>query len=150
MNGEFYWVKILNHYTKKGYVTNGLTLPFLIGGYNHYSKAENAISVEKIISKFLDYEIPITLMKCPKIDEYIFNIMDFESSKIRNYFRQIDNIYITDSSLKNIKSTNELISFLELRYSDNLKQNYFSKDDITLKWRKFDIEEVSKIKESLL
>lgn len=146
MNKEHCWADIINHYTNKGYIINGLTLPFLIGSYN-YSNTENLISLEEIISNLLNYEKPITLMLCPNIDEYIFNIMDLETFKVKKYFRQLDNIYITDGSLKDIKDVNELISFLDLRYYDVLEQNLFSKDDITLKWRELDNEEIDRLKE---
>lgn len=31
MINDVYWFKLLNHFNQKGYINNGLTLPFIIG-----------------------------------------------------------------------------------------------------------------------
>ncbi|WLD23095.1 hypothetical protein NU10_10295 [Flavobacterium dauae] len=152
MNKELYWVKILNYYTNKGIFSNGLTLPFLIGCSYINSKKQNVFSISEIISDFARYEMPITLMKCPQINEYIFNIMDSESLKHKSFYREINNIYTTDNSLNEIKNTNELKLFFEDRYRslNILNENRFSRDNnAPNKWREFDSKEENTIKEIL-
>src|SRR4051812_38514295 len=109
-----YWYRLLEHYEKKRYFSNGLTIPFLIGSRILIEPGENLLSIGQFILEASGTPIPkpITIIKCGNIGEFVIGILDTETDAIRkqysNLYKEIDNLIFTDSSLADISNLDSL------------------------------------------
>lgn len=137
-----YWHRLLTHYENKGYISNGLTLPYLIGSLQLIDNDTNLESVTDIIES-LDY-YGCTILKCDTIGEYVTGTLDKETLDNRTLYYNIGNkIIVTHQSLNHIKNVEELIIFFKDLYNDIIGNNCFSKDGTN--WRTFSDDDSNKI-----
>jgi len=139
-----YWHGLLTHYENKGYISNGLTLPYLIGSLQLICNDTNLGSVTDMIESLDDYGC--TILKCDTIGEYVIGTLDKETLDNRKLYYTIGNkIIVIDESLNHINNVEELIIFFEDLYNDIIGKNCFSKDGTN--WRPFSDDESNKILE---
>lgn len=129
---EPHWLKVLDHFVKRRFVFNGLTIPFLIGSELLLGSSKDFITVAGIISQMQDEKLKsrICLMRCNSIGEYVFGILDRESIKFdleHSIYRSYNNLTITDDSLDTFDDLEGIVAEFESRYSGCLSASEFSK-----------------------
>jgi hypothetical protein len=122
-----YWCKLLLHFEKKGYIHNGLTVPFLIGAREIMEPNETLLSIrELMISISLNGG---TILKCPNINEYVIGTVDSETLGFKSvYPKLIEEIIVTDTSLELVNTLEELIAYFESLYSIYIETSDYSKN----------------------
>jgi hypothetical protein len=122
-----YWDRILRHFEQRGYVWNGLTIPFLIGSRTILEPNEPLMSVEDFLYDASDYGV--TILKCNYLGEFVIGSLDSETAGIKDsVYKTFDNIVITDSSLNDYDTLDELISHFKKLYDDKVISGNFSKE----------------------
>lgn len=128
-----YWAKILRHFETKHYFNNGLTIPFLIGSRTIIEPQENLLTIDSLLGQMNNHSIPVTIMRCGQIKEYVLSFLDNETNAIRkqykNLYKKFDNIICTDQSLDEITTSNELVKKLDSLYYGIVKDQNFSKNN---------------------
>ncbi len=125
-----YWYRIIVHFDNKKYISNGLTIPFLIGSSCIMHEHVKLISIEEFIRQAADTNMPraITMLKCGMIKEYVFGVLDNESKPFLSYYKQIGNIVITDDSFHEVENISDLILRLTKLYSPLIDTKKYSKN----------------------
>lgn len=128
------WYKLLKYYEKKGYVYNGLTIPFLVGVERLLSGNKNFDSFE-LVEQFFSDKLPnkIGMINCDTINEYVFGSVDKETLLTQNtyskpIFRLIDGLVINDDSFINHRDE-QLKKILQEKYIDFINKENYSKND---------------------
>src|SRR5579859_4152050 len=107
-----YWMRVLSYYEKQGYISNGLTIPFLIGSKRYVAPAHHQYTICELLYQFAISSRKITMMLCPNINQFVIGIMDSETRQISQdsgLYRTFGGLAITDSSLSNIDNLSHLI-----------------------------------------
>ena len=117
------WYKTLEYFLDKGYVNNGLTIPFLIGLYS-----ENEITIKELIVSMSEAN-NISIQKCDRIDEFVFGIFISETNHEIDLYKNIQDLIILDNSLDNCLSIEELINLFENLYTSVIQKKTFSKNN---------------------
>jgi hypothetical protein len=123
-----YWSVLLRHFENRGYIHNGLTIPFLIGARKRMEPQTPLLNIRDMVNSI--NEVGGTVLECPNIREFVIGSLDTETLKYKSlYPKCIDNILITDNSLNTINNIQELISHFEQRYQTNIDNCEYSKND---------------------
>jgi hypothetical protein len=137
---KYIWCDLIKFFEQNHYITNGLTIPFLIGAIELLQKRKMTIS--KLIEEFTDSKScsRTTIMKCENIGEFVIGIMDFESEDYYKKFpnslpNEFNNLAVTDNSLNEYGKVSELITLFENRYNDEIRTKNYSKN--AGKWSEF-------------
>lgn len=139
-----YWSIILRHFEKRGYIHNGLTIPFLIGVRNKIEPQKPFLKISDLIISI--NEIGGTILECPNIGEFVIGTLDAETLKYKSaYPKWIGNILVTDNSLKMVNNLKELIFQFEQRYQKYIDNCKYSKNNGV--WTDFSEIEVTRIDE---
>ena len=120
------WLKVLRHFDGKGYFSNGLTVPFLLGANSIISPEDEILSVEEFVSEIVDQSLPIkiSIQRCGAIGEYVIGIFDNDSPS--ELYRNFGNLFITDSSFPKIDTIEKIKSILIEDYQDLVDDCLFS------------------------
>ncbi|MBL0200396.1 MAG: hypothetical protein IPP81_09560 [Chitinophagaceae bacterium] len=116
------WLDVLEYFLEKGYVDNGLTIPFLIGSKSVLEPDEPLQSIKEFITEISENEPPISLMSCGKVHHYILSPMDSYDIDMRHIYRNFGNLVIIDDSFKDAKSIDDIISELDTELSDEIEE----------------------------
>jgi len=139
-----YWYLVLSHFENKGYIHNGLTIPFLIGAREILEPQENLLTINELVNS-ID-TMGGTILECPNIGEFVIGTVDSETLKFKSaYPKLLDNIIVTDNSLNAVNNLDELISHFETLYQDKLPNKEYSKNYGT--WGYFTEIELTRIGE---
>lgn len=135
-----YWSVLLRHFENRGYIHNGLTIPFLIGARKRMQPQEPLSNINDLVKSV--NEVGGTVLECNNIGEFVIGTLDAETLKYKSFYpKWIDNILITDNSLNTVSNIQELIYYFEERYRINLDNREYSKNNG--KWTDFtEIEEI--------
>lgn len=140
-----YWHQLLRHFENKGYIHNGLTIPFLIGSIEILKPNDQQWTIDKMMESLNSHGC--TILKCSNIGEYVIGSLDSETLKNKQlYHCPCDNIVITDSSLNKVNSFTDLKVMFEEMYQLRISKREFSKDSGN--WTYFTISDLSRIKET--
>lgn len=130
------WFKILSHFEKKGYIQNGVTIPFLIGSNTVLNPSGKALTITQLVNEFQIIHDPekITIQKCGNIGEYVIGILDNETKMIiakykQNVYKNFKNFVIIDSSFDSYQDINQILKTLEDIYLKLLSEQKYSKND---------------------
>ncbi|MBL7869824.1 MAG: hypothetical protein JNM71_17575 [Flavobacterium lindanitolerans] len=126
MDNQSLWLKVLSHFDGRGYFSNGLTIPFLLGASTIITPDDELLSVEEFLSEIVDESLPIkiSLQRCGNIGEYVIGIFDKDSPS--ELYRNFGNLYITDSSFSKIEGINGIRSILIQEYQNKVDEGLFS------------------------
>jgi hypothetical protein len=145
---KYIWCDLIKFFEKNHYITNGLTIPFLIGAIELLQTRKT--SIPKLIEELTDFKNNnrTTIMKCGNIGEFVIGIMDFESEKYYKNFpnslpKEFDNLAVTDNSLNEYGKISELITLFENQYNNEIRIKNYSKNEG--KWTKFTAIDLQKI-----
>jgi len=143
------WIDVLRHFEEKGYVRNGLTLPFLIGYIDVLQPGASLQSVRSFVEEASNMPDAITVMTCGHIGEFVFGTLDTETDKMRKQYkelyREFGNIIVTDHSFKGCNNLDAVISELEYTHNGDIIARHFSKNEG--RWQYYSPEEQSRIRE---
>ena len=126
MNNQSLWLRVLSHFDGKGYFSNGLTIPFLIGANSIISPDNEILSVEQFLHEIVDESLPIkiSIQRCGTIGEYVIGISDKDSPS--ELYRNFGNLYITDSSFSKMDTIEKIKSILIEDYQNLVDDGLFS------------------------
>ncbi|SFD37973.1 hypothetical protein [Flavobacterium phragmitis] len=133
------WYKTLSFFLKKGYINNGLTLPFLAGLYE-----ENEITIEDLITEMCNIN-SISIQKCPRINEFVFGILILESKEELKHYKLLGGLFLLDNSLDEFNRIDDLINHFEQIYLTKINSNCFSKNNG--RWGYYNENEKNHLKE---
>lgn len=135
MINDTYWFKLLNHYNKKGYINNGLTLPFIIGSRSVIEPKKDLQTINGFFQDVENSKIYISILKCDTIGEYVFNISKQFDFKIYGGFKNIVDI---DGLFNDYKSLKDFSDYLTEIHMKHLNKNVYSKNEFG-KWEGFSV-----------
>lgn len=135
------WYKTLEYFLDKGYVNNGLTIPFLIGLYS-----ENEITIKELIVSMSEAN-NISIQKCDRMDEFVFGIFISETNHEIDLYKNIQDLIILDNSLDNCLSIEELINLFENLYTSIIQKKTFSKNNGN--WTSYNEIELKQLEEMI-
>ena len=141
------WVRVLEHFERNHYITNGLTIPFLIGCRPYIYPLEHVVGVEGFFSELMLSTHKATLMTCGNIGQIVVGLLDLESSEAieRCGYRSFGSIYFTDDTFKNATCIEEVISDCESRYARLIDAEQYSFEKG--KWNRFSEIDMSRFRE---
>ncbi len=143
-NRRPYWYILLRHFENKGYIHNGLTIPFIIGARERLEPKEKLFTIEELMMSI--NEIGGTILECSNIGEFVIGTVDFETLKFKHLYPNIiDNIIVTDNSLSMVKNLEELIAHFKNCYQNHIESAEYSKNHGT--WGYFTEEDLKKLDE---
>jgi len=145
MNNKPLWLKVLLHFGFRGYFSNGLTIPFLLGARSILSPDEKPLTVEEFLSEIVDESLPIkiSIQRCGNIGEYVIGIFDKESPSA--LYRNFGNLYITDSSFSTTDRMDYIGSILIDHYQHKIDEGLFSINH--REWGNYSKEEIDHLTE---
>lgn len=122
-----YWHHLLRHFEKKGYVHNGLTIPFLVGSIEILEPNTRQWTIDKMIESLCNHGC--TILKCPNIGEYVIGSLDGNSLKNKQlYHCPCDNVLVIDDSLNNVRDFSSLKGVFKELYESRIEKKEFSKN----------------------
>ncbi|HMT55082.1 MAG TPA: hypothetical protein PKD16_19580 [Saprospiraceae bacterium] len=149
------WYRVLQHFENKHYIENGLTLPFLCGINTELLNENEPLTITEFVDMVISNkpEINISILKCPKLGEYVFGILDKHSievykmylSKGNEIYTRIENFYITDGSIQGVGNLDALIRLFNEKYEDKINNREFSKINGT--WQEYSEKDKKRINE---
>lgn len=145
-----YFQNVLEHFCKKNYFQNGLTIPFLIGARKILEQHDDVLTVQDFIEEIESSKNKVTIMKCGNINEFIVGLMDLETEKMIQQFpsiyKTLGNFVCTDESLDTCNNIHEIGELLSHRYSYHLESGKYSKIDGDWQYfSKLDLNRLSEI-----
>jgi hypothetical protein len=69
------WIQVLKHFGQSGYISNWLTIPFLIGSQQFPDPTSEFMTIEEFMTDAAEGSC-VTLMKCNLIGEYVVGLLD--------------------------------------------------------------------------
>jgi len=129
MSSPPYWVAVIQHFQRRGYIYNGLTIPFLLGARTITEPQKPVFSVSEFLYEAAEQLPGTTLMRCGHIDEYVIADLDKESEVYCHLFRPFGRLFIIDESFGGIKDLSMLVGQLTDLYADCLEKSHYSKVD---------------------
>lgn len=134
-----YWYRALKHFEKKNYVSNGLTIPFLIGSRLIIEPANRLQTINELLMDISLSRHTVTLMKCGYINEYVLGLLDHETNSMRNsyknMYKEFGSLLIIDNSFSNYVRLEDIIKDFENNYNDKIESQHFSKSNG--QWKEF-------------
>ncbi len=118
-----YWFKVLDHFERKRYFQNGLTIPFIIGSRTILEPAEPIQTIPELFSDIIESNHYIQVLKCGCIGEYVFRLSDKQTQDVYGGF---DNIVVIDDSFPYVTSYTEMIPGLEERHTKFIAAGKYS------------------------
>jgi hypothetical protein len=140
---EPYWHYLIRHYMRKGFISNGLTIPYIIGARTIVEPQEPLLNVRSVVHSMVNYGA--TLMRCPMIGEIIVGSIDYESNPDAADYRRIGKLIITDQSLAVQDSREKVDQELETLYQPIADAGTYSKEDG--EWKNFSTAELQRLRE---
>ncbi|KZS39210.1 hypothetical protein AWE51_11690 [Aquimarina aggregata] len=153
MNDSPIWYEQIAFQKKNKYITNGLTIPYLIGIYkllNH--TLENPIKslLNKIIES--DFDKCAVLQKCPQIGHYVVGIDNREfcerfmkkDIQFRNS-KGNTSLFITLNANNLGDNVEKIIKEFENLYSELIQNDQHSWNNKLKKWEEFGQSEIERI-----
>ena len=142
MKNRKYWHRLLTHFEKRGYIQNGLTIPFIIGARSIIEPGQENQSVKSLINDFKNSGCFISILKCDTIDELVFNILN---TKEHVHYPKVENFVIIDDAIKTPNNLQDLITYLENLYAEKIFNKTYSLNHG--KWTAFTEIELQQIEE---
>lgn len=126
MSNQSLWLNVLLYFDRKGYFSNGLTIPFLLGANSIISPGNDNLDVSGFVDEIIEESLPykISIQRCGNIGEYVIGIFDKESPS--RLYRNFGNLYITDSSFLLLNSIEEIKAILIENYQARIDAGQYS------------------------
>jgi tRNA uridine 5-carbamoylmethylation protein Kti12 len=150
-----FWEDVITNYVKKNVITNGLTIPYLVGVLKvKYSMKPTKETLSELISNLISStsENKPVLQFCPEVNEYVVSLRSEvfceTNFKTEIFFRNVSNaktLYITQNASQFGKTKEELVNSLWDRYGEQMEHNLFSWKPIKQQWFPFDENEIQRI-----
>jgi hypothetical protein len=156
-----FWYKIITSLKSKNEITNGLTIPYLIGAnaLSDKSYVINSESIKELLSEIINSSIDevAVLQKCDDIGQYVIGLrdkkfaeMNFKTETSYSNSKQDKTLYISLNASNLGSSIEEISERLNELFSSALTDGNYSWDGFNKKWKQFNSRETDLIKNSLL
>jgi len=126
MKNKPYWFNILKHFERKGYVYNGLTIPYLIGARSIVVPNSIKWSIPDFITSLSEYGC--TIMWCDFVGEFVIGPLENLEYTPKCLNDTFGKIIAIDDALNSIHSIEELIIFFEKEYHAKIENGKYSKN----------------------
>lgn len=126
------WYKLICYWCQKrnpkGY---GLTIPFIIG-------VEEKMTISQLLTavKNSDYDYKVILRWCNDLNEYVLSIPDEYTNPFVDRMNGDKSLLYAEEELSSL-SFNEVVRFIENKYSDIIERENYSKNMSTRDWEPF-------------
>lgn len=144
-----YWYRVLKHYEKNSYYSNGLTIPFLIGARTIMEHDSDLQTTEELLFDLRESDHSVTIMKCGNINEFVIGLLDYETKsmleKYKNLYKGFGSIIITDGSFTGVVDFNVFTSELAAIYDRKVQSKTFSKE--AGQWGNFSATDITRLNE---
>lgn len=126
------WIQVLQHFDTNRYISNGLTIPFLIGANQLLAKRVSSLNVNILIDEAQRLPFFVKIMYCENIGEYVLGVLEEEDS-MRFKSDQLPYKAFGSFLLDNVndfKKGNSILDIkeeLDLMYAVNLEEEKYSK-----------------------
>lgn len=155
MEKKVFWEKLLIQLKEQRIITNGITVPYLVGAYSlTFHSTPNKELLQEVISILINSSSnskPV-LQFCGDINEYVIGLKssEFCTSNYSNdtFFLNMENdktLFITGNASNFGKTEKELIENLWKRYQTQIESKCFSWRAMNQKWELFNEAEVNRI-----
>jgi hypothetical protein len=123
-----YWIRVINHFQNKNYITNGLTIPFLIGCRSKVYPSEPRYSIDEFLCQLMLSRYKVTVMTCPNIGHIVIGAMDTETKMVaeNGVYRNFGGIYIIDDTFKDAIHIDDVIRQCQHLYSNVIAKDLYS------------------------
>lgn len=147
------WTQVLQYFDAKGYISNGLTIPFLIGADQLLTKRTSSISVDTLIEEAQALPFFVKIMYCGNIGEYVLGVFEEEDIEmLKNYqmpYKAFGSFLLDNAKhFGDSNSISEIKRDLDLRYAANLEEGKYSRI-VHSDWGAYSSEEKTRILEVL-
>jgi hypothetical protein len=133
------WYNLIHYWCRehkpKGY---GLTIPFIIG-------AQENITISELLEEIVKSDKKVILQWCNDLQEYVLSLDDL-TNPYAKYLHGEGGLKYYDEKIEELGSLDDVISFLEKKYSDCIKNKCFSKNKSTKTWQVFTANDLNVIK----
>jgi hypothetical protein len=124
-----YWLRVIRFFERRGFIQNGLTVPFLIGSRKYLQTADAHYNVERLLFEFYNSQVPLTILFCNNINEFVVGSMDAETTKLMEdgkvSYHHFGKLFCVDSSIETQDINSLTKSFIE-RYSKLIDKELYS------------------------
>lgn len=140
---------------EKGVITNGLTIPYLVGALNvrfNFSSNKDTLIllIDNLINSTTDSKL--VLLKCDFINEFVISLEtkkfceeNFQNEISFTNDANIKTLFITDNAKVFGKNREELIENLWIKYAEQIQNKLFSWKSLEHKYFMFDDIEIRRI-----
>lgn len=144
------WAIVLSHYESKNYISNGLTIPYLIGSSQIISSFKSKFTVESFLKELIESEIKSTIMRCGNINEYVIGLLDSETEKLinekyPNLYPRFGNLHLQGLPENLSNGISNFMNMLNKEYKTVIDKEQYSKDKGA--WSLFSQTDKSRIEE---
>lgn len=144
------WYNLIERKKNNGTITNGLTIPYLVGAYSEITKSGSKDALIDLISDICNTNMnhKAVLQYCGDINQYVISLKPLEfcieyfdqTTAIKNQ-QNVASLYISPSATNFGFSKSDLIDNLWLKYEDPIINNKYSWKSLSQSWESFsDIE----------
>lgn len=123
---------LIDIFLKEKKISNGLTIPFVIGAYTYLEgKVYSQNIIKECFENFINKDKYFNLSLCDTINEIVLSNINSEDEKIylkNKHIKRIGNIISTDNSLNELNSNEELFEKIYNNYNSKMSKNKFSKE----------------------
>ena len=123
------WIELVSKFCDdvKGAGRYSFTIPFIVG---LEKKKNNRIgfTIDDIFSDIKESKENLVLSKCDDLEEYIIGKHKREYPNL-NYLKRMGSVFIHSDELEELKSIEEVVTFMKDRYNDKIIESKFSKND---------------------
>jgi len=146
-----YWLLAIRYFLRHHYISNGLTIPYLIGARAILEPTLPHLSIGDLLIQAAKQPAGITLMRCGNIGEYVVADLDQESNRYSHLFKRFGHLHITDDSFESITTLPDLIEVMTVEYAKYIHEGCYSK--ISGQWGPFnnmDIQQLEAVRKNSL
>ena len=105
-----YWYQFIEHFDKKRYVQNGLTIPFIIGSRKIIEPSKKQQTIKELFDDIRVSDCYISVLFCDYIGEFVFSISNEED---KNIYGGFDNLIVIDDSFSYANEFSDIVTELE-------------------------------------
>jgi len=155
-NNLHLWFNQISYQKKNGFITYGLTIPYLIGSYLICNQILSDNPIKSIILEIVESNLEkcAVLQKCPNISQYVIGIDDREFCELymkkQIVFKNSagrTSLFITQNANELGNDLNNIIEHFDNLYCDCIANENYSWNNMTKNWTKFTKYEVDLIEQ---
>lgn len=151
------WFKEISFQRNNGIISNGLTIPYLVGSYNICEVPLGNRPIQSLFFEIIEFSSNkcAVLQFCTNIHQYVIGVDDRDycevnmknNIKFRNSLSETS-LFITQNANDLGNDLNQVIIKFENMYAEMIASSKFSWNSHTKRWEEFTSEEMQLIKKA--